>query len=105
MRSVLAALLLMAWPAAAVPLQQDCRGSGPSIGTALMSADGTITLTFNGPIMRGVLAYHRGDPRYPRILSHVGAFSRARKSRCHPSAERQLAFHGIRALPTEEDWP
>jgi hypothetical protein len=84
MRSVLAALLLMAWPAAAVPLQQDCRGSGPSIGTALMSADGTITLTFNGPIMRGVLAYHRGDPRYPRILSHVGGLQPGQKKPVPP---------------------
>lgn len=59
----------------AFALQQDCRGSG-SIGTALMSADGTITLNIRSPQpgspIDGVLAVRKGDPNYARILSHVG---------------------------------
>jgi len=64
-------LVLLSVPASALPLQQDCRGPG-SIGIALMSADGTITLNFNGPAAQGVLAYKRSDPQYARIFSHIG---------------------------------
>lgn len=66
-------VLLLATPAAA--LERDCRGSG-SIGTALMSADGTITLNIRSPQpgspIDGVLALHRRDPNYARVLSHLG---------------------------------
>jgi hypothetical protein len=68
---ILCFLVLLSVPASAVSLQQDCRGSG-SIGTAVMSPDGTITLNFNQPAARGVLAYRRGDPQYVRVLSHIG---------------------------------
>ncbi len=71
MRYALAALALLVSPASALVLQSDCRGPG-SIGTALMSADGTITLTISTPSQQGAAAYHRGDPQYARILSHVG---------------------------------
>ncbi|HXB51269.1 MAG TPA: hypothetical protein VNU69_00820 [Rhizomicrobium sp.] len=64
-------LLLLTVSASAEVMQSDCRGPG-SIGTALMSADGTITLTISTPGQQGALAYHRGDPQYARILSHVG---------------------------------
>lgn len=84
MRQALAALLLLAPAAAAAPLQSDCRGSGPAIGTALMSADGTVTLNFTGPIMRGVLTYHRGDPQYERILSHIGGIQPGQKKPVPP---------------------
>jgi hypothetical protein len=80
----LAFLLLFTVCASAQVMQSDCRGSGPAIGTALMSADGTVTLNFNGPIMRGVLAYHRGDPRYARILSHVGGLQPGQKKPVPP---------------------
>ncbi len=65
--------LVAATPASA--LERDCRGSG-SIGTALMSADGTITLNIRAPQpgspLDGVLALKKGDPQYQRVLSHVG---------------------------------
>jgi hypothetical protein len=65
------ALLLIAAPASA-QMQSDCRGPG-NIGTAVMSADGTITLSLRAPDgTQGALAYHKGDPRYARILSHIG---------------------------------
>jgi hypothetical protein len=70
-------------PVSAQTPQQDCRGPG-SIGTALMSADGTITLNFTGPIMRGVLAYHRGDPQYARIISHIGGIQPGQKKPVPP---------------------
>lgn len=76
-------LLLFAFPASAQTLQEDCRGPG-SIGTALMSADGTITLTFNGPQAHGALAYHRGDPQYARVLSHVGGLQPGQKKPVPP---------------------
>ena len=79
-----ALLLLLTLPASAQPLQSDCRGSGPAIGTALMAADGTITLSFNGPIMKGALAYHRGDPQYQRMLSHVGGLQPGQKKPIPP---------------------
>ena len=75
--------LLLAAPASAQTLQQDCRGPG-SVGTAVMSADGTITLNFTGPIMRGVLAYHRGDPQYARIISHIGGIQPGQKKPVPP---------------------
>jgi hypothetical protein len=81
---ILAFLLLLTLPATAGPLQSDCRGSGPAIGTALMSADGTITLNFTGPIMRGALAYRRGDPQYQRILSHIGGIQPGQKKPVPP---------------------
>lgn len=83
MKTALALLLLLVLPASAQNLQQDCRGPG-SIGTALMSADGTITLNFTGPIMRGVLAYHRGDSQYARIISHVGGLQPGQKKPVPP---------------------
>jgi hypothetical protein len=61
-------LLLLAPLPAAAQIQSDCRGTG-SIGTAVMSADGTIALTLHA---QAALAYHRGDPQYARILSHIG---------------------------------
>ena len=83
MRRVLVLLLLLALPGSVVALEQDCRGPG-SIGTALMAADGTITLNFTGPIMRGVVAYHRGDPQYTRMLSHVGGLQPGQKKPIPP---------------------
>jgi hypothetical protein len=76
-------LLMMAVPASAVTLQSDCRGLG-SIGTALMSADGTITLTISTPSQQGAMAYHRGDPQYARILSHVGGLHPGQKKPVPP---------------------
>ena len=65
-------LLLLAPLPAAAQIQSDCRGTG-SIGTAVMSADGTIALTLQAPDgSQAALAYHRGDPQYARILSHIG---------------------------------
>ena len=81
---ILGFLLLLALPASAATMQSDCRGSGPPIGTALMAADGTITLSFNGPIMQGALAYHRGDPQYARMLSHVGGLQPGQKKPIPP---------------------
>jgi hypothetical protein len=83
MRRVIALLLLLEVPATAQTLQQDCRGPG-SIGTAVMAADGTITLNFTGPIMRGVLAYHRGDAQYARIMSHIGGIQPGQKKPVPP---------------------
>jgi hypothetical protein len=68
---IAAALLLIATPVFA-QIQSDCRAPG-NVGTAVMSADGTITLTLLSPDgAQGVLAYHKGDPQYARILSHIG---------------------------------
>jgi hypothetical protein len=83
MRYALAALLLLSLPASAEVLQSDCRRPG-SIGTALMSADGTITLTINTPGQQGALAYHRGDPQYARVLSHVGGLQPGQKKPVPP---------------------
>ena len=67
----IAALLLIAAPAAA-QMQSDCRAPG-TIGTAVMSNDGTITLNLRAPDgTQGVLAYRKGDPNYARMLSHIG---------------------------------
>jgi hypothetical protein len=69
--AALLVLLLLPLPAAA-QLQSDCRGTG-SIGTAVMGQDGTITLNLRAPDgTQAVTAYHRGDPNYARILSHLG---------------------------------
>ena len=68
---VILALLLIAPPASA-QMQSDCRAP-VTIGTAVMSADGTITLNLRSPDgAEGVLAYHKGDPDYARVLSHIG---------------------------------
>jgi hypothetical protein len=84
MRRAFIFLLLAAAPASAQVLQQDCRGPG-SIGTALMSADGTITMTLSAPGgQQGVAAYHRGDPQYVRILSHVGGLQPGQKKPMPP---------------------
>ena len=83
MKLAVALILLLAVPASAETLQQDCRGPG-SIGTAVMSPDGTITLNFTGPIMHGVLAYRRGNPQYPRILSHIGGIQPGQKKPVPP---------------------
>ncbi len=65
-------LLLFVAPAAAASLQSDCRGLG-SIGMAVMSADGTITLTLHSPDgAEGAVAYKKNDPQYARIFSHIG---------------------------------
>jgi hypothetical protein len=68
-------LLLAAAPAFGATLQSDCRGPG-NIGVATMSADGTLTLQLHaagpGPITETVMSYHRGDPQYARMLSHIG---------------------------------
>ncbi len=78
--------LLAVSPAWAAPMQNDCRGPG-SIGTALMSADGTITLNLrqdpNAPLA-GVAAVKRGDPAYARILSHVGGMTPGQKKSVPP---------------------
>jgi hypothetical protein len=79
----LAFLLLLTVSASAEVMQSDCRGPG-SIGTALMSADGTITLTISTPGQQGALAYHRGDPQYARILSHVGGLHPGQKKPVPP---------------------
>ena len=84
MRYALAVLLLLTLPASAQVMQSDCRGSGPSIGTALMSADGTITLTINAPGQQGAATYHRGDPQYARIFSHVGGLQPGQKKPLPP---------------------
>jgi hypothetical protein len=80
-RALVLLLLLTAAPASAQVLQQDCRGPG-SIGTALMSADGTMTLS--APGRQGVAAYRRGDPQYVRILSHVGGLQPGQKKPVPP---------------------
>jgi hypothetical protein len=82
-RALILLLLLAAAPASAQVLQQDCRGPG-SIGTALMSADGTITMTLSAPGQQGVAAYRRGDPQYVRILSHVGGLQPGQKKPVPP---------------------
>ena len=82
----LCVLLLLAVPASAVTLQQDCRGPG-SIGTALMSADGTITLNIRqspGAPVEGVAAVRRGDPNYARILAHLSGMSPGEKKLVPP---------------------
>ena len=67
-----AAIVLVALPATAVPLQQDCRGQG-IIGTAVMGLDGTITLNLRSPDgAEGLLVYKKNDPQYARIYSHLG---------------------------------
>jgi hypothetical protein len=84
-RLIVVALLLLAAPASAVTLQQDCRGPG-SIGTALMGADGTITLNIRsipGGPLDGVLA-SRPDANYARILSHVGGMVPGEKKSVPP---------------------
>ena len=69
--TVLLLLAVSPLPAAA-QLQSDCRAPG-SIGTAVMAQDGTITLNLRAPDgTQGLAAYHRGDPNYARILSHLG---------------------------------
>jgi hypothetical protein len=90
---ILAVLLLAATPVlttsglAAPALQQDCRAPG-SIGTALMGADGTITVNIREPQpgspLDGVVAVRRGDPNYARILSHVGGMTPGEKKSVPP---------------------
>ena len=81
---ILGFLLLLTLPASATTMQSDCRGSGPAIGTALMSADGTITLTISTPGQQGALAYRRGDPQYQRMLSHIGGIQPGQKKPVPP---------------------
>jgi hypothetical protein len=65
-------ILALAPLPAAAQIQSDCRGTG-SIGMAVMAQDGTITLWLHSPDgAEGVLAYHKSDPQYARILSHIG---------------------------------
>ena len=80
---IFAGVLLLTASASAQVLQSDCRGPG-SIGTALMSADGTITLTLSTPGQQGAAAYHPGDPQYTRILSHVGGLRPGQKKPVPP---------------------
>ncbi len=73
--SLLALLLLMPLPTMAAPLQSDCRALG-NIGMAVMSPDGTITLTLHSPDgAEGVAAYKKSDPQYARIFSHIGGIN------------------------------
>jgi hypothetical protein len=50
-----------------------------SIGTAQMSADGTITLQLHSiepdPIAEGVLVYAPDDPQYEEIKQHLGGIA------------------------------
>jgi hypothetical protein len=72
MKLLLAMALLAPLPALAASLQSDCRGLG-TVGMAVMSPDGTITLTLHSPGgAGGVLAYKKNDPQYARIYSHIG---------------------------------
>jgi hypothetical protein len=65
-------VLLFAVPAAAAPLQQDCRAPG-TIGTATMALNGTVTLNLQAPDgTMGAFAYPKSDPNYARIVSHLG---------------------------------
>jgi hypothetical protein len=66
-RAFVLALLLATIPASAMTLQQDCRRPG-SIGTALMNADGTITLNIRsapGAPLDGVVASNPAIPTMP----------------------------------------
>ncbi len=84
---ILALLALLAVPALALPMQQDCRGPG-SIGTALMGDDGTITLNIRAPQpgspLDGVVAVRPGDANYARIKSHIGGISPGEKKPVPP---------------------
>ena len=83
---ILGILLLTTLPVSAVTLQQDCRRPG-SIGTALMGADGTITLNIRSAPdapLQGVVASKPGDPNYTRILSHVGGLTPGEKKSVPP---------------------
>lgn len=72
MRAALVALLLLVPLPAMAQIQSDCRGPG-SIGTAVMSPDGTITMNLRSPNgAEGVFSYPRSDPNYARMLSHLG---------------------------------
>jgi hypothetical protein len=65
-------LLMLASLPAAAQIQSDCRSS-EIIGMAVMSADGTITLSVHSQDgAMGAFAYHKNDPQYARILSHLG---------------------------------
>ena len=69
--ALLVAALLLPLPAMA-QLQSDCRATG-SIGTAVMSQDGTITLKLRAADgTQALAAYRPGDPNYARMLSHLG---------------------------------
>jgi hypothetical protein len=71
-KAALLALLLLAPLPAMAQILSDCRGLG-SIGTAVMSPDGTITMSLRSPDgAEGVLSYPRSDPNYARMLSHLG---------------------------------
>jgi len=73
-RRVAGALLLMllASAPAFAQMQSDCRRAG-TVGTAVMGADGTITLNLRSADgSEGLLVYKKGDPQYARILSHLG---------------------------------
>ena len=83
MKLALGLLCLLGLLLPAQALEQDCRRPG-SIGTALMSADGTITLTLSTPVAHGALAYRRGDPNYSRILSHIGGMQPGQKKPVPP---------------------
>jgi hypothetical protein len=83
MRHVFLLLVLLGLAGPASALQSDCRGPG-SIGTALMSQDGTITLTLSTAAAQGVVAYHRGDPQYARIFSHIGGIQPGQKKPVPP---------------------
>lgn len=83
MRLALAFLILLGLRAHALGLEQDCRRPG-SIGTAMMAADGTITLNLVSPTARLALAYHPGDPHYARILSHIGGLQPGQKKPVPP---------------------
>jgi hypothetical protein len=65
-------ILALAPLPAAAQIQSDCRGTG-TIGMAVMARDGTITLSLHSlDGAMGTFAYHKDDPQYARILSHIG---------------------------------
>ncbi len=62
------------------------------IGTATMSADGTITLRLtatlpDGSVGEGVLEYAPGDPDYQMILDHIGGIEPGEEKPVRPFPE------------------
>jgi hypothetical protein len=83
-RLALACVLLLAPFPAAAQLQSDCRATG-TIGNAFMGTDGTITLTLTAPDgTQTALAYHKNDPNYARLLSHIGGIHLGEHKRVPP---------------------
>jgi hypothetical protein len=59
-----------------------------SIGTADMSADGTITLRLHSiapdPLAEGVLTYAPDDPQYDEIKKHLGGIAPGESKEVRP---------------------